>query len=198
MKRIRDNSIFLLTAVILAFVLQCRSPGKVVERPSFGKTTEFHREPAKFIPYFYVNNVNRGIDRPGDVGFFSKMGGGAGLLINQPLSWQWIGHKFLYYYMDVDFSPEYAGGVYPGDKAWSVSSYPGLLMRTYTPFWMKLHYGAGLNIRLANTQYDRWGIYAKMGVEFYNITSSVVFIGHPGQSNWEREFRFGYLYAPID
>lgn len=199
MKVIRSKFALIILSSLIGFAFtNCRSPGRVVERPRHGKTTEFHREPAKYLPYIYMNHGSRGVDRNKDVSYFSRAGMGLGLWINQPLGWEWVGHKFLYYYVDLDLSPERAGGVYPGKKTYTLSTYPGIMLRTYTPFFLKMHYGGGVNLRLYNTSYDRWGIYGKMGLEFFGLTASVIAIGHPGQSNWEREVRFGYIYAPID
>lgn len=193
MKRV-SYIILILLALLSGF---CRSPERVIDQPVKGRPTEFHREPAKYIPIAYLNFNNRGVDRRRDVSLASSMGGGLGMFIHQPMSWMWTGHKFLYYYVDIDFSPERYGGVYPYDKHWVVSTYPGVYIRTYMPAFFKVHYGGGVNLRLSNTIFDRWGMYGQVGLEFYGLTSSILFIGHPGQGNWEQEYRVGYLHAPI-
>lgn len=185
--------------IMLSLVQECRSPNKIMDKPERAiKNTEFHREPATFIPEVYANLNSRGVDRRRDAGYTESIGFGAGLYINSALSPQWNGHKFFYYYMDIDASPERTGGAYPGDTKWVLSTYPGMYFRTYTPIWLKLHYGGGLNLRLTETKYDKWGVYGRMGVELYGFNASVIFIGHPGQSNWETEYRGGWMYAPIN
>lgn len=178
----------------------CRSRGPQVKTPREGMpATEFHHEPAKLIPWFYANKSSRGLDRQADAPFLQQVGGGAGLLINSRLDKQWDGHRFFYYYFDVDASPQYVPGkTYPGDRQWIYSSYPGVMFRTYTPLFFKMHYGFGLNLRFNQRFYDRWGIYGLVGLELYGITSSAIFIGHPGQANWETEYRLGYMWAPVE
>jgi hypothetical protein len=197
MSRLR---IYILLFVAVAFAANCRSRGPQLKTPRENmRSTEFHHEPAKVIPWFYANKSSRGIDRQGDVGFFNQVGGGVGVLVNSKLDEQWIGHKLFYYYIDFDASPQYnPGKTYPGDKQWIYSSYPGILFRTYTPFYLKMHFGLGVNLRYNQTYYDRWGVYGQMGLELWGLTSSVLFIGHPGQQNWETEFRAGYMWAPVE
>lgn len=195
------KSIQLTYSIILTVLLAqaCRSPNKIMDKPESAiKNTEFHREPATLIPEVYANLNSRGVDRRSDAGYTDSIGFGAGLLVNSAISPQWNGHKFFYYYVDLDVSSERQGPSYPGDTNWVLSTYPGMYVRTYTPFWMKLHYGAGLNLRLTETRYDKWGVYGRMGLELYGFHASVIFIGHPGQSNWETEYRGGWMYAPIN
>lgn len=179
--------------------MNCRSRGPVIKTPRENlPTTEFHHEPAKFIPWIFGNKSSRGLDRQSDASFLNQVGGGLGLLVNSQIDSQWNGHKFFYYYIDFDASPQYVpGGAYPGTKQWTFSSYPGILFRTYTPFYFKMHFGAGVNLRYNQQFYDRWGVYGQMGVELWGLTSSVIFIGHPGQLNWETEYRAGYMWAPV-
>lgn len=190
-------SFLLFLFVAAAAVSQCRSPNKKIKDPVAGRPTEFHREPAKLIPIGYFSINDRGVDNREDVSYFSSMGFGLGLFINQPTSKQWLGHKFLYYYIDIEGSPEHYGDPYPGEKNWVFATSPGVYMRTYLPLWVKLHYGVGLNMRFGSN-YDRWGMYGQMGVEWYGFTASTVVIGYPGQPNWDTEYRFGYMYAPIN
>lgn len=195
MQLLRKMYWLLLIQVIFLF---CRTPGKVVEYPKHGGPTEFHREPAKLIPMGYLNINNRGVDERSHIPWYRSLGFGLGLFIHQDMSWIWRGHKFLYYYFDLDYSQEVKpGGVYPYEKNGVLSTYPGLYIRTYLPWIFKIHYGAGLNLRLTNTPYDRWGLYGQAGLELYGFTISTIVIGHPGQSNWEKEYRMGYMYAPI-
>ncbi|MFO1525611.1 MAG: hypothetical protein U1F16_06525, partial [Turneriella sp.] len=67
-----------------------------------------------------------------------------------------------------------------------------------TPLYLKMHFGFGMNLRYNQQYYDRWGVYGMMGLELWGLTSSVVFIGHPGQQNWETEYRAGYMWAPVE
>lgn len=181
-------------------MVHCRSRGPQIKAPRENlPATEYHNEPAKVIPWFYGNKSSRGLDRQSDVSFFDQAGIGAGVLVNSKLDTQWDGHKFFYYYMDFDVSPQYNPGTkYPGEKKWTFSSYPGILFRTYTPFYLKMHIGLGMNVRYNQEYYDRWGVYGMMGLELWGLTSSVIFIGHPGQQNWETEYRAGYMWAPVE
>lgn len=188
--------LILFLFVIILFI-QCSSNQKVVKQPKLGNPTEFHKEPQKYIPIVYGNYSNRGLDDSDDVGFANHLGMGFGTLINVPMGTQWTGHKFLYYYMDIEADVEYAGRPYPGEKAHSISINPGIYMRSYLPFWMKVRYGAGIHSRFYNTQYDKWGIYGEFGLEFWNITYSVVFTGYPGQGDVDTKYRLGYIFAPI-
>lgn len=196
----KSRSIYIFLFCLIPLLAYCRSRGPMVKQPRPGTAaTEFHHEPAKVIPWFYANKSSRGLDRQSDASFFNQIGGGAGILINSKLDEQWIGHKFFYYYMDFDISPQYnPGKVYPGDKQWIFSSYPGILFRTYTPLYFKMHFGFGVNLRYNQQYYDRWGVYGSIGAELWGITSTVVFIGHPGQLNWETEYRAGYMWAPVE
>ncbi|MDW8307202.1 MAG: hypothetical protein RML34_09090 [Leptospiraceae bacterium] len=178
-------------------VLACRSPQPVVEQPKHGGPTEFHRQPVKYIPIAYLNFNSRGVDDRDHVPWYRSMGFGLGLFIHQEMSWMWTGHKFLYYYIDIDYSREMSGGVYPYRSRGVLSTYPGLYIRTYLPWLFKIHYGGGMLLRLTHTSYDRWGLYGQVGLEFFGFTWSTLFLAHPGQSNWEREYRIGYMYAPI-
>ncbi|HRP68083.1 MAG TPA: hypothetical protein PLY93_00930 [Turneriella sp.] len=191
---------YILLFLAASFTANCRSSGSTIKEPRAGMpTTEFHRKPAKWIPWFYANKSSRGIDRAGDVSFFNQVGAGLGVLVNSKLDDQWDGHKFFYYYLDLDFSPQYTPvGPYPGTKEWTISSYPGVLFRTYLPFYLKMHFGFGVNLRYNQLFYDRWGLYGSMGVELFGLTSTVVFIGHPGQPNWETEYRMGYMWVPVE
>ncbi|MBV6492730.1 MAG: hypothetical protein LDLANPLL_00727 [Turneriella sp.] len=191
---------YILLLCVIVFAAHCRSSGPTIKQPRSGMpATEFNREPAKLIPWLYANKSSRGVDRQSDVGFFNQVGGGIGLLYNSKLDDQWDGHKFFYYYLDVDFSPQYIPvGAYPGTKEWTISSYPGVLFRTYTPLYFKMHFGMGLNLRYNQLYYDRWGVYGLMGLELFGLTSTVIFIGHPGQVNWETEYRLGYMWAPVE
>jgi hypothetical protein len=187
--------------VIAAFAaINCRSRGPQIKAPRENlRPTEFHTEPARFIPWVFFNKSSRGLDRQADASFFSQVGGGLGLLMNSKLDNQWDGHKFFYYYMDIDISRQHIPvGTYPGDTQWTISSYPGVLFRTYTPFYLKMHIGLGMNLRYNQQYYDRWGVYGQMGLELWGLTSSVIFIGHPGQANWETEYRAGYMWAPTE
>lgn len=188
--------------IFLPFLLMlasaCRGQRPVVKKPAHGKVTEFHREPSKFIVQLMADYNYRGINRQGDRALVDGLGGGVGLFIHQPMRWQWIGHKSLYYYVDVTGSPEFAGNPYPGQKRYIVSTYPGIYMRSYLPFFFKVFYGTGINLRLGRTNYDQWGIYGRAGVELCGFTTSFLAIGHPGQPNWETEYRFGYMmYKPL-
>lgn len=191
------SKIFLLLVVVAAN--NCRSRGPQIKAPRENlPTTEFHHEPPKLIPWVFANKSSRGIDRQGDVSFLNQVGGGLGLLVNSQIDAQWNGHKFFYYYIDFDVSPQYVPtGSYPGTKQWTFSSYPGILFRTYTPFYFKMHFGGGMNLRYNQQYFDRWGVYGQIGVELWGLTSSVIFIGHPGQLNWETEYRAGYMWAPV-
>lgn len=193
-------STFILPLALALLAANCRSRGPLVQNPREGTpATEFHHEAAKWIPWFYANKSSRGLDRMDDASFFNQVGGGLGILMNSALDTQWSGHKFFYYYLDLDFSPQYnPGKTYPGDKQWILSSYPGVMFRTYTPFFMKMHLGMGANLRFGQHYYDRWGIYGMMGLELWGLTSSVIFIGHPGQANWETEYRAGYMWTPVE
>lgn len=193
-------STYTLLLFALAFVANCRSRGPQIKAPRENlPATEFHHEPAKVIPWFYANKSSRGLDRQSDASFFNQVGGGMGVLVNSRLDSQWDGHRFFYYYLDFDISPQYnPGKTYPGDKQWIFSSYPGVMFRTYTPFYFKMHFGFGMNLRYNQQYYDRWGVYGMMGAEIWGITSSIIFIGHPGQANWETEYRAGYMWAPVE
>ncbi len=194
------TSIFALIAALTLLAVNCRSRGPQIKAPRENlPATEFHHEPAKVIPWFYGNKSSRGLDRQADAAFFDQVGGGVGLLVNSRLDSQWDGHKFFYYYLDFDISPQFnPGKTYPGDKQWIFSSYPGIMFRTYTPFYLKMHFGFGMNLRYNQQYYDRWGVYGMMGAELWGFTSTVVFIGHPGQLNWETEYRAGYMWAPVE
>lgn len=194
------RSIFVLVVVTSLLSTNCRSRGPEIKAPRDNlPATEFHHEPAKLIPWFYINKSSRGLDRQADAPSSDQVGGGAGLLINSRLDSQWDGHKFFYYYLDFDVSPQFnPGKTYPGDKQWIYSSYPGIMFRTYTPFYLKMHFGFGMNLRYNQQYYDRWGVYGMMGAELWGFTSTVVFIGHPGQMNWETEYRVGYMWAPVE
>ncbi|HMV36833.1 MAG TPA: hypothetical protein PKM44_13320 [Turneriella sp.] len=196
----KRTSIFALIAALSLLAANCRSRGPQIKAPRENlPATEFHHEPAKVIPWFYGNKSSRGLDRQADAAFFDQVGGGVGLLVNSRLDSQWDGHKFFYYYLDFDFSPQFnPGKTYPGDKQWIFSSYPGIMFRTYTPFYLKMHFGFGMNVRYNQQHYDRWGVYGMMGAELWGFTSTVVFIGHPGQLNWETEYRAGYMWAPVE
>lgn len=181
---------------------ECRSPGKLKKRPKLGKKTEFHHEPPLLIPQIFMSHNTRGLDygqgfSQGTVSRFDTIGGGLGLFVNTSMGDQWVGHKLFYYYIDLDIAPEHGGRDYPGDKRWIFSTYPGVYMRSYLPFWLKIHWGLGLNFRMGATDYDRWGIYTQIGLELFNFTASTIFVGHPGQSNIETEYRFGYVWAPF-
>jgi hypothetical protein len=182
--------IFLFAALLAA---HCRSRGPQIKAPRpQTPATEFHHEPAKIIPWFFANKSSRGLDRQSDATFFNQVGGGVGVLVNSRLDSQWDGHKFFYYYIDFEASPQYnPGATYPGDKQWIYSSYPGVLFRTFTPFYMKMHFGLGVNLRYNQRTYDRWGVYGQIGAELWGLTSTVIFIGHPGQLNW-------YMWAPVE
>lgn len=195
----KAQSVIFLIALIVC-TANCRSRGTIIKPPRENlPTTEFHHEPAKLIPWFYGNKSSRGLDRQSDAPFANQVGGGLGLLINSKLDPQWDGHRFFYYYIDFDISPQFnPGKTYPGDRQWIFSSYPGVLFRTYTPLYFKMHFGFGLNLRYNQQFYDRWGLYGMMGLELYGLTSSVIFIGHPGQANWETEYRLGYMWAPVE
>lgn len=197
MKRMQQILFF---SLVLLLVANCRSRGPQIKAPRENSpTTEFHHEPAKVIPWFFGNKSSRGLDRQSDAGFFDQVGGGAGLLVNSKLDRQWNGHEFFYYYIDFDISPQFnPGAKYPGDKQWIYSSYPGVMFRTYTPLYLKMHIGLGANLRYNQTYFDRWGVYGMMGLELWGFTSSVIFIGHPGQLNWETEYRAGYMWAPVE
>jgi len=195
----RTKQLFILLT-LASFFVYCRSRGPIAANPRENlPSTEFHHEPAKVIPWFYGNKSSRCLDRQSDVSFFEQAGLGAGLLVNSKLDPQWNGHKFFYYYIDFDISPQYnPGATYPGTKQWIFSSYPGIMFRTYTPLYLKMHFGFGMNLRYNQQYYDRWGVYGMMGLELWGLTSSVVFIGHPGQQNWETEYRAGYMWAPVE
>lgn len=196
----RNRVYYIILVIVTAFAVHCRSRGGQIKAPRENlRTTEFHHEPAKIIPWFYGNKSTRGLDRQGDASLFNQFGGGVGLLVNSKIDEQWNGHKFFYYYMDFDVSPQHnPGKTYPGDKQWIFSSYPGIMFRTYTPLYLKMHLGLGVNLRYNQTYYDRWGVYGMMGAEFFGITGTVIFIGHPGQQNWETEYRAGYMWAPVE
>lgn len=191
---------YIFVAVSMLMLANCRSRGPQIKAPREQTgATEFHHEPAKFIPWIYANRSWRGLDGQGDVSILNQLGGGVGALINSGIDAQWNGHKFFYYYMDFDVSPQHVRkSPYPGTKEWTFSSYPGILFRTYTPFYLKMHFGFGVNLRYNQTYYDRWGVYGQMGFELWGLTTSVLFIGHPGQLNWETEYRAGYMFAPLD
>lgn len=194
------TSSFAFVAVLALLTANCRSRGPQITPPR-GNTpaTEFHHEPAKLIPWVYANKSTRGLDRHSDAPFADQVGAGLGLLVNSRLDSQWDGHRFFYYYLDFDVSPQFVPGkTYPGDKQWIFSSYPGILFRTYTPLYLKMHFGFGMNLRYNQQYYDRWGVYGMMGAELWGITSTVIFIGHPGQANWETEYRAGYMWAPVE
>lgn len=194
------TSIFVLSALSALLAAHCRSRGPLIKTPRDDMpATEFHHKPAKVIPWFYGNKSSRGLDRQADAPFFDQVGGGVGLLVNSRLDSQWDGHRFFYYYLDFDVSPQFnPGKTYPGDKQWIFSGYPGIMFRTYTPFYLKMHFGFGMNLRYNQQYYDRWGVYGMMGAELWGFTSTVVFIGHPGQLNWETEYRAGYMWAPVE
>lgn len=194
---IRYMKIFTVLTLI-AITGQCSSNQEKIKDPPLGNPTEFHKKPRKYIPIVYGNYSNRGLDNSDDVEFYDHLGMGFGTLINVPMGPQWTGHKFLYYYIDVETDVEYAGYPYPGDKANSIAMNPGIYMRSYMPFWMKVRYGAGIHTRFYNTSYDRWGIYGEFGLEFWNITYSVVFTGYPGQGDVDTKYRLGYIFAPIN
>lgn len=192
------SDIILLFLLVVFIATGCRSSNEVVKRPDIGGPTEFHREPVFLIPELYMSFNDRGVDRSEDVDWHDTIGFGAGLYINQPMSSQWMGHKFMYYYVDFEASSELIGPGYPGEKNWVFSTYPGVMFRSYLPLLFKVHYGLGLNIRAGSTPYGHTGVYGKMGLEFYGLTASTIFIGHPGQSAWETEYRVGWMYAPIN
>jgi len=189
-----------MTFALAAFAAACQTRGPQIKAPrEQTAATEFHHQPAKIIPWVYANRSWRGLDGQADVSIANQIGGGLGVLINSHIDAQWNGHKFFYYYIDFDASPQYVRKTaYPGTKEWTFSSYPGILFRTYTPFYVKMHFGFGVNLRYNQAYYDRWGVYGQMGFELYGITASALFIGHPGQLNWENEYRIGYMFAPVD
>ncbi len=195
MRYIKQVILILLLVFLMA---QCQSNKNVVKQPVMGEPTEFHREPAKFIPIVYGNYSNRGLDDPDDVAFVDHLGMGFGTLINVSMGQQWTGHKFLYYYLDMETDTEYYGYPNPGDKNYAMAFNPGIYMRSHLPFWLKVRYGTGLHLRFYNTDYDRWGIYGEFGLELYNITYSVVFTGYPGQGDVDTRYRLGYIFAPIN
>lgn len=190
------NCIFSLFLIAFAN-LNCKGQEPVIKSPGHGHVTEFHRAPKPWMAQIYMNYGYRGINRESERSFLNSIGGGLGVFIHMPMSPQWIGHKSLYYYMDFDVSPEYSGNPYPGSKDYVYSGYPGIYIRQYLPFLFKLYYGGGVALRYSQTAYDRWGMYGQIGVELCGLTSSIIVIGHPGQNNWESEYRFGYmLYRP--
>ena len=201
----RSQNRFAIGATLAALITilnfqACRSRGEPIATTRENTPrTEFHHKPARWIPWFYTNKSTRGLDRASDANFMSQVGGGFGLLLNSSIDPQWNGHKFFYYYIDFDISPQrIPEGAYPGSKQWTYSSYPGIMFRTYTPFFLKLHYGLGVNLRYNQQVYDRWGLYGQMGLELWGITTTAIFIGHPGQANWETEYRLGYMWAPVE
>jgi len=192
--------ILIILFAAAALVANCRSSGPVIQQPREDtRTTEFHREPAKVIPWVFFNKNSRGLDRQADAPFLNQVGGGAGVLINSGLDKQWNGHKFFYYFLDFDISHQYnPGKTYPGDQQWIFSSYPGILFRTYLPFYLKMHFGFGANLRFNQSYYDKWGVYGQIGAELFGLTATTIFIGHPGQLNWETEYRVGYMWTPVE
>ena len=100
MKKIMHKTLFVAFFIIVSLI-NCRKRGELVRTPrAETKATEFHYQPAKFIPWFYGNLNSRGVDRSNDVSDFSRVGGGLGLLFHSQLNEQWIGHRFFYYYID--------------------------------------------------------------------------------------------------
>lgn len=193
------RSLQILFIVLILFSAACQSPGKVVEKPVAGDPTEFHKEPKKFLPIVYASVNDRGVDRRSDVPYYRSTGIGLGVYYNQPLNWQWYGHKFLYYYADLEFQPEKVfDESYPGETNWVLASSPGIRYRTYLPVLFKMYYGGGVDLKFTHTNYDPWGVYLTTGVQLYGLTAGTKFIGHPGQSNWEREYQFGWMYAPVN
>ena len=72
-----------------------------------------------------------------------------------------------------------------------------LLAKLFTCF-LKAHYGLGIDLRLTETKFDRWGMYGVFGLELFGLTFSTKIIGHPGQPNFEQEYRYGFMAYPVD
>ncbi|RME89733.1 MAG: hypothetical protein D6767_07950 [Candidatus Hydrogenedentota bacterium] len=194
---VRNKVTYILLALILIGIA-CKGKEPIIKRPPHGKATEFHRKPAKIIVHPFADYNYRGINRSADRKFYNGIGAGLGFYFHFPMRWQWVGHKRLYYYADVTVSPEYSGNPYPGEKSYIASTYPGIYIRSYLPFFFKVFYGGGVVVRLGSTPYDQWGIYGRAGLELCGLTSSFLVIGHPGQSNWEGEARLGFMaYKPV-
>ena len=181
----------IIILISLVFFSSCaRKP--IIKSTPRGNATEFHKEPNKYIPLIFGSYSSRGLDKVSEGRFIDSLGGGIGVFIFSQMSSQWIGHKNLYYYIDIETTPEYFGSPYPGKVYYTGSVNPGIFIRSYLPFLFKIYYGAGINLRGVNVHYDRWGIYGMVGLELCGISGSTTFIGHPGQSNWEQEYRLGF------
>ena len=189
----------LLLLLLFSFFLQCGSRGPLVKEPAYGQPTEFHHKPKKTIPYLYVSSNQRGAEKRSQINQLDTLGFGVGGFFNEPMNAVWYGHKFMYFYFDLEVAPENqlkTDGTW--EKSYLLGTSPGIYWRSYLPVFLKAHYGLGIDLRLTETKFDRWGMYGVFGLELFGLTFSTKIIGHPGQPNFEQEYRYGFMAYPVD
>lgn len=194
------NMVFKLPLIMLIlFCLQCGSRGPLVKEPAYGQPTEFHHAPEKTITQLYISSNQRGVTKRGKLDFSDTVGFGIGGYFYEPLNAVWFGHKFMYFYIDLEVAPENQiklDGTQ--SKSYLLGTSPGIFWRSYLPLFLKTHYGGGVDLRVTDTKFDRWGMYGLFGLEFYGFTFSTKILAHPGQPNIEQEYRYGFMAYPVD
>ncbi len=157
--------------------------------------SEFDYQPKKWNPMFFGSSQYRGQDNMAAGESLNTLGFGAAILYNVPTDKIWRGHKFFYYYMDIEVQQEWNAARVDEELKPIIAVNPGILVRSYIPF-MKVFYGGGLNFRFGGSDYEPWAIYGQFGVEIYRFFISTRLMGTPGQSGLYNELRFGYLFSP--
>lgn len=183
----------LLVAVL--FLVISLSVGASLYAQAGTVRTEFDYKPKKYVPMLFGSANFRGRDYMTATEAYKTLGLGGALLYNMNLDKYWRGHKFLYWYMDVEFQQEWNTARVDEEFRPILSLNPGILVRSYLPF-IKIFYGTGLNFRIGNSDFEPWGIYGQLGLEVYRffLAAKVIFI--PGEAITHNELRLGYIFTP--
>jgi hypothetical protein len=185
-----NKTIFMLITVSMVFFL-CNG----LRANTVYKQTEFDFEPRKIIPLGFIGMNFRGRDYMSTGEAVKLFGFGVGFLYNINIDPSWRGHKFLYSYLDVEFQQENNSARLDETMKPIFVTNPGLMVRTFIPY-MKIFYGTGISLRFGSSDFEKWGIYAQAGLEFWGFFLAARMVGSPGEAIINNEIRFGYMHVP--